>query len=274
MDKEDFPSTDHMPKPKVAVHKFASCDGCQVAFLNLGPDLLVLAGLVDIVHFAEAGMLDDAAAVDVAFVEGSISTPEDAQRIQLIRRASRHLITIGACATAGGLQALRNLVDAETWVAGVYARPDYIHSLATSTAIARHVKVDLELWGCPVNGRQVLAAVRALLFGVLPVPENDKVCMQCKRAQHACVMVTKGLACMGPVTRTGCGALCPAFGRDCYACYGPAENSNAAALARRFAGLGLLPAAIARRFLFINNAAPEFHGIGVQLRTGKNDPTT
>lgn len=252
-------------KPKVAVHKFASCDGCQLAFLNLGPDLLSLANLVDIVHFAEAGMQDDSAAVDVAFVEGSISTPEDAQRIKRIRQTSRYLITIGACATAGGLQALRNLADADAWIASVYARPEYLHSLATSTPIAKHVKVDLELWGCPVNGRQVLAAVRALLFGVLPVEQNEKVCMQCKRAQHACVMVTKGIACMGPVTRTGCGALCPAFGRDCYACYGPAENINGPALARRFAGLGLLPDAIARRFLFINNAAPEFHEIGVRL---------
>ena len=252
-------------KPKVAVHKFSSCDGCQLAFLNLGPDLLVLADLVDIVHFAEAGMQDDSAVVDVAFIEGSISTPEDVQRIQKIRQTSHYLVTIGACATAGGLQALRNLVDADAWIASVYARPDTIHSLATSTPIAGHVKVDLELWGCPVSGRQVLAAVRALLYGVLPVQENEKVCMQCKRAQQACVMVTKGLACMGPVTRTGCGALCPAFGRDCYACYGPAENSNTQALAHRFARLGLLPAAVARRFLFINNAAPEFHEIGVRL---------
>jgi coenzyme F420-reducing hydrogenase gamma subunit len=274
MHKEASTGAGQNSKPKMAVHKFASCDGCQLAFLNLGADLLALSELVDIVHFAEAGMLDAGAVVDVAFVEGSISTLEDAQRIQYIRRTSRHLITIGACATAGGLQALRNLADAGTWVAGVYARPEYIHSLATSTPIARHVKVDLELWGCPVNGRQVLAAVRALLFGVVPVPENEKVCMQCKRDQHACVMVSKGLACMGPVTRTGCGALCPAFGRDCYACYGPAENSNAPALVQRFAGLGLLPAAIARRFLFINNAAPEFHEVGVQLRTGKNDSTT
>lgn len=274
MDTDISNGTGRHTRPRVAVHKFASCDGCQLAFLNLGPDLLTLAGLVDIVHFAEAGMLDEGTDVDVAFVEGSILTPEDAQRIQHIRRTSRYLITIGACATAGGVQALRNLADADAWIASVYARPEYIHSLATSTPIAGHVKVDMELWGCPVNGRQILAAVRALLYGVLPVPENEKVCMQCKRAQHACVMVTKGIACMGPVTRTGCGALCPAFGRDCYACYGPAENVNGTALAHRFAGLGLLPDAIARRFLFINNAAPEFHEIGVRLRDRKNDSTT
>lgn len=245
-------------KQRIAVHKFASCDGCQLAFLNLGETLLELAALVDIVHFAEAGPVAPDAPVEIAFVEGSISTHEDLARIQRIRVNSRYLVTIGACATAGGLQALRNLADGPGWLAAVYAHPEYIDALATSTPIARHVKVDLELWGCPVSGRQVLAAVRALLNGVPPVEENEKVCMDCKRNQTVCVMVTKGAACMGPVTRTGCGAICPRFGRDCYACYGPAEGINSAALTQRFAGLGLLPEAIARRFLSMNAAAPVF----------------
>ena len=242
----------------MAVHKFASCDGCQLAFLNLGDALLELAALVDIVHFAEAGPVEPDAVVDIAFVEGSISTHEDLARIQRVRANSRYLVTLGACATAGGLQALRNLADGPGWFAAVYAHPEYIDALANSTPIARHVKVDLELWGCPVNGRQVLAAVRALLNGVPPVEETEKVCMACKRNQTVCTLVTRSAACMGPVTRTGCGALCPRFGRDCYGCYGPAENINAPALSRRFAGLGLLPDAIARRFLSMNAAAPEF----------------
>lgn len=242
----------------MAVHKFASCDGCQLAFLNLGEALLELAALVNIVHFAEAGPVEPDAAVDIAFVEGSISTREDQARIQRVRANSRYLVTIGACATAGGLQALRNLADGPGWLAAVYAHPEYIDALATSTPIARHVKVDLELWGCPVNGRQVLAALRALLNGVPPVEETEKVCMACKRHQTVCTLVTKGAACMGPVTRTGCGALCPRFGRDCYGCYGPAENINAPSLSRRFAGLGLLSDAVARRFLSVNAAAPEF----------------
>lgn len=251
-------------KPKVAVHKFSSCDGCQLAFLNLGAALLQVAELVDFTHFAEAGPLAPDAAVDIAFVEGSIATPDDLQRIARVREQSRFLVTIGACATAGGVQALRNLANAGEWVAGVYARPEYIHSLDRSTPIAEHVKVDLELWGCPVNGRQVLGALRALLFGVVPAQEHDKVCMECKRRQTVCVMVTRGSACMGPVTRTGCGALCPSFGRDCYACYGPAENPNTVALARRFEGLGLVPEAVARRFLFINNGAPAFRDAGLK----------
>ncbi len=249
-------------KPKLAVHKFASCDGCQLAFLNLGEDLLALAQLVDIVHFAEAGPVDPDAPADIAFVEGSVSTPEHLERIQRIRAHSRFLITIGACATAGGVQALRNLAKGSDWFAGVYAKPEYVASLETSTPIAAHVKVDLELWGCPVNGRQVLAAVRALLFGVSPVEEHDKLCLECKRRNTVCVLVAQGIPCLGPVTRTGCGALCPAFGRDCYGCYGPAENPNTDSLGRRFEGLGLLPEAVARRFLFINSAAPDFAAAG------------
>lgn len=249
-------------KPRLAVHKFASCDGCQLAFLNLGEDLLTLTQLVDVVHFAEAGPVDIDAPVDIAFIEGSVSTPEHLERIQRIRANSKYLVTIGACATAGGLQALRNLANGREWFAGVYAKPEYVASLDTSTPITAHVKVDLELWGCPVNGRQVLGAVRALLFGVAPVEEHDKVCLECKRRNTVCVLVAKGIPCLGPVTRTGCGALCPAFGRDCYGCYGPAENPNTESLGRRFEGLGLVPEAIARRFLFINNAASAFAAAG------------
>lgn len=257
------------PRPKIAVHKFASCDGCQLAFLNAGEQLLELSRLVEIAHFVEAGMVAPGADVDIAFVEGSVSTPEHLDHIRHIRERSRFLITIGACATAGGIQALRNLANSDEWIAGIYAQPHYIRSLATSTPIAHHVKVDFELWGCPVNTRQVMAAIRQLLFGVTPVDEHDKVCMECKRVQAVCVMVAKGLPCMGPVTRTGCGAICPRFGRDCYACYGPAENVNAIALGRRLEGLGLMPDAVARRFQFINNAAPVFAEAG--RHWGKRD---
>ncbi|MCP5153039.1 MAG: sulfhydrogenase subunit delta [Ectothiorhodospiraceae bacterium] len=245
-------------RARVAVHKFSSCDGCQLAFLNLGPALLDLAAAVDIVHFAEAGPVDPEAEVDIAFVEGSITTPEDAHRIQTVRARSHHLVTIGACATAGGLQALRNGEDLEAWLGHVYAHRDFVAALPESTPIAEHVKVDFELWGCPINARQVLAVTNALLLGVTPSDEAEKVCLACKRAGAVCVMVTRGVACMGPVTRTGCGAICPRFGRDCYACYGPAEGVNTRALTTRFEGLGLAPEDVARRLRFINNAAPAF----------------
>lgn len=252
-----------MEKPAIAVHKFSSCDGCQLAFLNAGEDLLRLNQLVDIRHFLEAGMADEYAQVDIAFVEGSISTTEELTRIQRVRANSRFVVTLGACATAGGLQALRNLDDSnEAWKQSVYARPEFIHTLGQADAVSTHIKVDFELWGCPVNGRQVLATVQQLLFGVAPIHQHDKVCMECKRQQAVCVMVVEDMPCMGPVTRTGCGALCPRFGRDCYACFGPAEHINADAMSRRLQGLGLPPSDIARRFLFINSNAPLFSEAG------------
>lgn len=254
-------------KPSIAVHKFSSCDGCQLAFINLGEPLLALAEQVDILHFAEAGPVNENAHVDIAFVEGSISTTNDLARLQKIRNNSHHLITLGACATSGGLQALRNMANTHEWITELYANPSVINSLDNSTAIKEHVKVDLELWGCPVSQQQILTTVRALLFGVLPKEQNDKVCMECKRQQTVCVMVTKKAACMGPVTRTGCGALCPRAGRDCYGCYGPAEKPGTRALANRFQGFGLLNDEIARRFLFIHNGAEPFHLEGQYWKT-------
>lgn len=254
-------------KPTVAVHKFSSCDGCQLALLNLGESILQLSQLVDIKHFAEAGPLDEDTKVDIAFIEGSVSTSHDINRLKKIRDNSAYLITIGACATSGGIQALRNMANTNEWIADIYANPSVIDSLDNSSPIKDYVNVDLELWGCPINKHQILTAIRALLFGVLPVEEHDKVCMECKRQQTVCVMVTKNEPCMGPVTRTGCGALCPHVGRACYACYGPAENPNTRALANRLHGLGLVKDEVARRFLFINSGAEQFHPEGQRWKT-------
>jgi coenzyme F420-reducing hydrogenase gamma subunit len=260
-------------RPVIAVHKFSSCDGCQLAFLNAGEDLLRLASLVDIRHFLEAGLADEDADVDIAFVEGSISTPAELRRIERVRRHSRFVVTLGACATAGGLQALRNLDQQHAaWRDAVYARPDVIDGLGEVRPIAACIDVDLELWGCPVDGRQVLAAVRQLLHGVAPDVDGDKVCMTCKRECVVCVMVASGQPCMGPVTRTGCGALCPRFGRDCYGCFGPAGDLNTASMAACLEGLGLPPADIARRFLSINSQAPGFRDEGLRhYRPGFDD---
>lgn len=258
-------------RPRVAVHKFSSCDGCQLAFLNLGEDLLALAERVELVHFAEAGPLDPDTEVDLAFVEGSVSTPADLERIQRIRRRSRMLIAIGACATAGGIQALRNGADGAQWTAQIYSHPAAVASLERSTPISSHVAVDFELWGCPVSGPQILAVVNSLLLGVAPRDDADKVCSECKRRNFACVMVSRGIPCMGPVTRAGCGALCPGLGRDCYGCYGPAENANTDALAAQFGRQGLDPSAVARRFRSINSQAPAFLAAADKTRMQRDE---
>jgi len=249
-----MPST----KPKLAVHTFSSCDGCQLALLNLGEPLLLLPELVDIVHFAEAGPCEPEAWADISLVEGSIATPEDIQRIRQVRENSGLLIAIGACATSGGLQALANFADRSAWMSAIYARPDEIEMLPTSSAIGDHVRVDLELHGCPVNSTQVVGALRDLLTGVKPRREQQPVCMECKRKGVVCTLVSKGEPCLGPVTLAGCGALCPASGRGCYGCYGPAPQINDPALARRFEVLGLEREAVVRRFHFIANNAPAF----------------
>ncbi|HCZ48573.1 MAG TPA: sulfhydrogenase subunit delta [Gammaproteobacteria bacterium] len=258
-------------KPRVAVHKFSSCDGCQLAFLTAGEALLTLAELVEIRHFAEAGALDETAQVEIAFVEGSISTPDEAERIHRVRAQSRYLVTIGACATAGGIQSLRNLARVDEWTRAVYASPEYIRALDRVDPIAAHVSVDFELWGCPVNTGQVTALVRDLLFGVAPRPVNEKVCLECKRAGNVCVLVASDppQPCLGPVTRTGCGAICPRMGRDCYGCYGPAEQANTRALNRRLRGIGLLPEEIARRYQLMNAEAPEFAEAARHVRNSR-----
>jgi coenzyme F420-reducing hydrogenase gamma subunit len=253
-----LPAFTERRRPRVAVHKFSSCDGCQLALLNLGEGLLALAAQVDFVHFAEMGPVDEDAEVDIAIVEGSVSTPHEIERIAKIRRQSKYLIAIGACATSGGIQALRNLADAPEWTRAIYASPEHIHSLDRAEPLSAHARIDLELWGCPVSARQVLGALRDLLSGVTPVQDRDKVCVECKRIGVVCVLVAKGLPCMGPVTTTGCGVLCPQQGRDCYGCFGPAERANGAALAAQFAALGLSGRDVARRFGSINSHAEAF----------------
>lgn len=253
-------------KPRLAVHKFTSCDGCQLAFLNAGDALFLLSELVELVHFAEAGPIAPDVKVDIAFVEGSISTPDEVLRIKKIRENTRHLITIGACATAGGIQALRQASTHKNWMASIYATPKTVKSLATSTGIATHVKVDHELWGCPVNTGQVLSVIRALLFGTTPEIKRDSVCLECKQKGYTCVLVTQKEPCMGPVTQMGCGALCPGLGRACYACYGPSENPNARALGTLFKQNGISEETIARQFLHINNQAPAFQAAGTYFK--------
>ncbi|KFI21621.1 oxidoreductase [Nitrosococcus oceani] len=217
-------------KPKLAVWKFASCDGCQLSLLNCEGELLTVAGAIEIAYFAEASRDYQPGPYDLSLVEGSITTPHDAERIQEVRKQSKYLVTIGACATAGGVQALRNFKNVKEFTNIVYAHPDYIDTLANSTAIADHVKVDFELQGCPINKKQLLEVISAFLNHRQPKVATHSVCIECKQHGNPCVMVM-GTPCLGPVTHAGCGALCPAYNRGCYGCYGPMETPNMESLA-------------------------------------------
>lgn len=219
-----------MSKPRVAVHKFSSCDGCQLGILNLEDELLDLVGVIEIAYFLEATSKIQPGPYDVALVEGSVSTPHEVERIQKIREESSVLVAIGTCATAGGIQSLRNFTEPGQMADTVYDHPEFLDYLDLATPVSKHVKVDLEIWGCPVNKYQILEAIIALLQQRTPNFPTHSVCLDCKRNGTVCVMVTQGIPCVGPVTRAGCGAICPANGRGCYGCFGPAPQAELGAM--------------------------------------------
>ena len=244
--------------PTLAVWKFASCDGCQLSLLDCEDELLAVAGAVRIANFPEASSAFIEGPYDLSLVEGSITTPHDEERIHQVRRASRFLVTIGACATAGGIQALRNFNDIHKMVPMVYASPQYIETLRKSTPIADHVEVDFELHGCPVNKYQLVEVISAYLHGRKPNVAPHSVCMECKARGTPCVMVAGGVPCLGPVTHAGCGAICPAYGRGCYGCYGPKETPNTASLSVQWVQLGTSKEGLVRAFRGFNAYADAF----------------
>ena len=245
-------------KPRLAVWKFASCDGCQLSLLDCEDELLAVAEQIEIAYFPEASRRMLPGPYDLSLVEGSITTPGDAERIQRVRRQSRRLVTIGACATAGGIQALRNFADVQEYAAAVYPHPEYLKTLATSTPIGAHVPVDFELRGCPINKQQLVEVIKAFLAGRKPAVPAHSVCIDCKRRGNICVMVARGTPCLGPVTHTGCGAICPSYDRGCYGCFGPVDEANTARLAKEFTALGMARRDIARLFQTFNAAAEAF----------------
>ena len=245
-------------KPKLAVWKFASCDGCQLSLLDCEDELLALADTVEIAYFLEASSGTVEGPYELSLVEGSVTTAADAERIQRVRSASKALVTIGACATAGGIQALRNFGDVDAFARVVYASPEYVSTLATSTPISAHVRVDFELHGCPIDKRQLLEVISAFLRGRRPGIPSTSVCTECKRRGTVCVMVAHGTPCLGPVTHAGCGALCPAYNRGCYGCFGPMETPNTVSLTRQLKVLGMDERGVERVFRTFNADAPAF----------------
>jgi sulfhydrogenase subunit delta len=245
-------------KVRVAVYKFSSCDGCQLSLLNLEDELLALAEAVEIAYFLEARRQTLPGPYDLGLVEGSVSTPHEAERIQQIRRECKFLMTIGTCATAGGVQALRNFADAGEFAEMVYPHPEYLEFLRDSTPISEHVKVDLELWGCPVNKYQLLEVIGAILRGRAPSLPQYSVCLECKRRGTTCVTVANGTPCLGPITQAGCGAICPAYGRGCYGCFGPLPNAEVEAFVPVLKASERYPGEGVRLLRTISGYAPKF----------------
>ncbi|HMK22941.1 MAG TPA: hypothetical protein VK466_11455 [Terriglobales bacterium] len=245
-------------KTRLAVFKFASCDGCQLSLLDAEDELLRIADVIEISHFPEATRTLSKAPYDIGLVEGSVTTHDDAQRIQEVRRQCKTLVTIGACATAGGIQALRNWKDVDEFIRAVYASPQFIQTLKLSTPIAEHVPVDFELRGCPINKCHLVELISATVAGRKPNIPTHSVCLECKRRGNVCIAVAHGKACLGPVTQAGCNALCPGYDRGCYGCFGPMESANAGSLAHQFHVLGQTNEQITRAFRGFNAWAWQF----------------
>ncbi|MFO0891177.1 MAG: hypothetical protein U0790_18790 [Isosphaeraceae bacterium] len=254
-----------MSRPKLAVFKFASCDGCQLSLLDAEDELLAVAEAVEIAYFLEARTQEIPGPYDIGLVEGSITTEHDAERIRKIRKQCQTLVSIGACATAGGIQALRNWADVDSFISAVYASPEYIRALKTSTPISDHVMVDFELRGCPINKHQLVSLLLDLIRGSRPRVPRHSVCMECKRNRTVCVAVAQGVPCMGPITQAGCGAICPRFNRECFGCYGPKEQPNLASLMDHYRDSGGEAGHLMRLIRNFNGYAPEYREYGQAL---------
>lgn len=259
---------DKKHKPRLAVFKFASCDGCQLSLLDCEDEILAIAEAVEVAYFVEASSRMLPGPYDVALVEGSVTTEEEVQRILDVRRNARFLVAIGACATAGGIQALRNWADVNEYIHAVYPTPEYIETLEKSRPISDLVNVDFELRGCPINKAQLVELVTALLIGKKPSVPTHSVCVECKQRGTVCVMVSQGKACLGPATQAGCGALCPAYNRGCYGCFGPYGGGNPIPLGEEFLALGMSKQEVSRAFRSFNGYAPMFRDASDHFERG------
>lgn len=252
-------------KPRLAVLKLASCDGCQLQILNLEDELLDIAGQVDICYFPEASSQMLEGTFDLALVEGSVVTEHDLERLRAMRRQAQTMITLGACANAGGIQALRNVADTAEYVRAIYPNPAWIHVLPQSTPVASHVTVDFAVNGCPISREQLLQVLTALLNGRSPELPHYSVCIECKRSGNVCLPVARGVACLGPITQAGCGALCPSFSRGCFGCYGPMESANPDSLCQSMLERGTPRPEVLRLLSGITGWSEEFRSAAEKL---------
>ncbi|HUH82600.1 MAG TPA: hypothetical protein VLX33_01825 [Nitrososphaerales archaeon] len=247
-----------MAKLKLGVFKFSSCDGCQLSILDAEDELLSLLDKVELRDFLEASSASAGAPYDIALVEGSVSALEEVERIVRIRKESKMLVAIGACATSGGLQALRNWSRLGLVEPAVYPEPAAARALEKAFPLSDFVAVDFELRGCPVSKTQLLQFFASALRGAKPRLPTSAVCFECKREGNVCLVVAGGTPCLGPVTAAGCGALCPSRGRGCYGCFGPSDDVNLDSYATWLTAHGVDRQSIGLLLKGANSMSPEF----------------
>jgi sulfhydrogenase subunit delta len=215
-----------MSKPRIAVFDFACCEGCQLQIVNLEEEILDLLGGADVVEWREA-MSEQSDEYDIAIIEGSITRPEDEARIKEIRSRAGVLIALGACATIGGINKLKNnfdLDEVKTCVYGADAKKPHL-ATAMTKAVDEVVKVDFKVEGCPIDRKEFTYIVRCLLMGKTPEIPEYPVCVECKANGNPCLW-EQGEVCLGPIIKAGCGARCPSNSHRCFGCRGYVDNPN------------------------------------------------
>ena len=225
-------------KPRVAIYKFTSCSGCQQALLNAEHDLPDILGALDIVYFKEARRDNFGGPYDLALVEGSISVSEEIEILKELRKETKTLIAMGACAVYGGPQALRNWANMDELKKSSYRTPEHLDTLNWTGGIGTYVPVDYSIPGCGPSTAQLVEVIANFVQGRLPDLPRHSVCVDCKLADNVCLLVADNKSCLGPVTAAGCGAACPSNNRGCYGCFGPMNAANGMALARVFEKMG------------------------------------
>ena len=238
-------------KPQIAFFDFTSCEGCQLNKLDLENHLLEILEHVDIVEFREA-MDDKADAYDIAFIEGSISTPSCIERIHDIRRRAKILVALGSCASIGGINAMKNLQPIEDVRETVYGEDKYLFPTLPAMPVSAIVKVDYEIHGCPMSIPEFLVVFKALVMGKQPIKPDSPVCVECKLRENEC-LYDRGMVCLGPITRSGCDAICPSFGQFCTGCRGLVPDANKNAMLDILTDHGLSLQEAEKRLLLFNS---------------------
>jgi coenzyme F420-reducing hydrogenase gamma subunit len=215
-----------MSKPRVAIFDFACCEGCQLQIVNLEEEILNLIDVVDVVEWREA-MSEQSHEYDIAIIEGSITREEDAKRLEVIRSRAKILIALGACATIGGVNKMKNNFDLNEVRQCVYGKDGQMPHLNTcnTRAVDEVVPVDVKIHGCPINGAEFAQIIRSLLVGKAPFVPDYPVCVECKARETICRYEYNEI-CLGLIIRAGCNAPCPAAGFRCFGCRGLVDNPN------------------------------------------------
>jgi len=238
-------------KPCVAVFSFTCCEGCSLAILECENELLDVLNLVTFVRWREA-MTETSDDIDIAFVDGSISTHSDVRKIKQIREMAKMVIPIGACAYNAGVNALKNKYGMGEVKEIVYGAEGAQFDTIPVRPISAVIPVEFALPGCPIDREEFLHAVRDLVLGKTPRLSNSPLCSECKRLGNVCVF-WKGMKCMGPVARAGCNAICPSNGDYCEACRGFVDDPNVDSHKETLAEHGLSPQELMNDFRLFNS---------------------